>query len=208
LADCRIYLITPPIVDPAAFAPVLASALDAGDCACLLLRTGDVSDDAVLRAAEILRPIAQSRDVAILLNDRPDLARRADCDGVHIDRGDGRIKAARATIGNNAILGVACRDSRHLAMEAGEAGADYVAFGAFFPTESEEISAHADIDLLSWWSEMMEVPCVATGGVTPANCGELVRAGADFVAVGASVWNHPTDPASAVRDFIRAIEEA
>lgn len=208
MADCRLYLITPPVLDPAAFAPVLAAALDAGDCACVQLRLKNVPDDAVSRAAEVLCPVAQSRGVAFILNDRPDLARRANCDGVHIGQGDGTIKAARVAVGAGSIVGVTCRDSRHLAMVAGEAGADYVAFGAFHPTDTKDAPTRADPEILSWWSEMMEVPCVAIGGITPANCGDLVRAGADFLAVCASVWSHPAGPAAAARDFLRAIEEA
>lgn len=208
MADCRLYLVTPAVLDPAAFAPQLAAALDAGDCACLQLRLKDADDDTVRRAVDVLRPVAQSRDVAFILNDRPDLAAQTGCDGVHVGQHDTPYKKARSIVGPQAIVGVTCHDSRHLAMVAGEDGADYVAFGAFFPTETKDAPAHAEPELLTWWSELMEVPCVAIGGITPENCGALVRAGADFLAVVGAVWNHAEGPAAAVRAFIRAIDEA
>jgi thiamine-phosphate pyrophosphorylase len=202
---CRLYLITPQALDPASFAPLLASALDAGDVACLQLRLKDVSDDAVRRAADLLRPIAQERGVAFLMNDRPDLAAASGCDGVHVGQQDAPYREARRLLGPGAIVGVTCHASRHLAMEAGEMGADYVAFGAFFPTSTKEVEHHAEADILSWWQELMEIPCVAIGGITPDNCGALVKAGADFVATSAAVWTHPQGPAAAVQAFNRAI---
>lgn len=128
---CRLYLITPPRLEPTAFSDTLAQALDAGDVAAVQLRLKDVDDDAICRAAEVLAPIAQSRDVAFIMNDRPDLAQRTGCDGVHVGQQDASYKDARALLGPSAIVGVTCHDSRHLAMEAGDQGADYVAFGAF-----------------------------------------------------------------------------
>lgn len=201
MADCRLYLITPPTLDPKAFAPTLAAALDAGDVACVQLRLKDVPDDVVRRAVEVLRPVAQSRDVALILNDRPDLAAATGCDGVHVGQEDMPYREARRVMGKDAIVGVTCHDSRHLAMEAGEDGADYVAFGAFFPTSTKEPKAKAEPELLTWWQEMMEVPCVAIGGITVDNGRVLVEAGADFLAVCGGVWNHPEGPAAAVRAF-------
>jgi thiamine-phosphate pyrophosphorylase len=207
--DCRLYLITPPAFEPAAFSEDLKRALDAGDVASLQLRLKDVPDDAIRRAAEALAPIAQSRGVAFLMNDRPDLARELGCDGVHVGQGDAPYREARRVVGPDAIVGVSCQGSRHLAMEAAEAGADYVAFGPMFPTSTKPDAGDvAEIELLSWWAELFEVPCVAIGGITPANCGALVRAGADFLCVISAVWGHPDGPAAAVRDFERAIAEA
>jgi len=208
LADCRLYLVTPPAFEPAAFAHQLAAALDAGDVACVQLRLKGCDDDTIRRAADALRPIAQDREVAFIMNDRPDLARETGCDGVHIGQEDMGYEQARRIVGKDAIVGVTCHDSRHLAMVAGEAGADYVAFGAFFPTATKDPKARAEPDILSWWQEMMEIPCVAIGGVTPENCGELVRAGADFIAAVSSVWQHPDGPAAAVRAFNEAISRA
>ena len=208
MSACRLYLITPPALDPDSFAPLLASALDAGDVACLQLRLKDIPDDAIRRAAEVLRPIAQERNVAFLMNDRPDLAAATGCDGVHIGQQDAPYREARRLLGPDAIVGVTCHASRHLAMEAGELGADYVAFGAFFPTSTKEVQHQADPEILSWWQELMEIPCVAIGGITPANCGTLVRAGADFVASSAAVWGHVEGPAAAVQAFNRAIAAA
>ncbi len=198
---CRLYLITPPALEPRTFADVLKRALDAGDVASLQLRLKDVSDEEIARAVEILMPIAQRADVAFILNDRSDLAAALGCDGVHIGQEDGTYEAARAAVGKNAIVGVTCHNSRDLAFEAGEAGADYVAFGAFFPTETKEAKTHADIELLQWWAENMVVPVVAIGGITVENAAPLVAAGADFLAVSSGVWNHAEGPAAAVKRF-------
>ncbi|QCO14244.1 thiamine phosphate synthase [Azospirillum brasilense] len=205
---CRLYLVTPPALEPAAFAPKLTEALDAGDVACVQLRLKDCSDDAVRRACDALRPIAQDRGVAFILNDHPELARETGCDGVHVGQKDTPYAQARRIVGNDAIVGVTCHDSRHLAMEAGEAGADYVAFGAFFPTTTKDAEFKAEPELLRWWSELMEVPCVAIGGITQENCGPLVSAGADFLAVVGAVWNHPDGPGAAVKALNAAIAAA
>jgi thiamine-phosphate pyrophosphorylase len=205
---CRLYLVTPPALEPRAFAETLARALDAGDVAALQLRLKDVDDDALRRAIDVLRPVAQSRDVAFLLNDRADLAARTGCDGAHLGQEDGDHAAARRLLGPDAMLGISCNGSRHLAMQAGETGADYVAFGAFFPSGTKQTEHSADTELLSWWSEMFELPCVAIGGITPANCAPLVRAGADFLAVVSAVWNHPEGAAAGVRAMNAAIAAA
>ncbi|HYD29728.1 MAG TPA: thiamine phosphate synthase [Azospirillaceae bacterium] len=201
MADCRLYLVTPPALEPAQFAPVLASALDAGDIACVQLRLKEVDDDTIRRACQALAPVAQSREVAFILNDRPDLAREMGCDGVHIGQMDTPYREARKIMGPDHIVGVTSHDSRHFAMEAAEAGADYVAFGAFFPTTTKPSDYRPEPELLQWWSELMEVPCVAIGGITPDNCRPLVEAGADFLAVVTAVWNHPEGPAAAVKAF-------
>jgi thiamine-phosphate pyrophosphorylase len=143
--------------------------------------------------------------VAVILNDRPDLAAALGCDGVHVGQGDAPVAQARRLMGPHAMIGATCHDSRHLAMEAAEAGADYVAFGAFFPTATKETTHRPDPEILTIWQETMEVPCVAIGGITPDNAGDLARAGADFVAVSAAVWKHPEGPAAAVRAFDRAL---
>jgi len=208
MSDCRLYLITPPRIDLATFPALLASTLDAGDVACVQLRLKDVSDDAIRQAIDALRPIVQQREVAFILNDRPDLAAAGGCDGVHVGQEDASYAQARRIVGRDAIVGVTCHDSRHLAMVAGEDGADYVAFGAFFDTTTKEPKAHAEPEILSWWQEMMEIPCVAIGGITVENCTALVKAGADFLAVSGGVWNHPEGPAAAVVAFNAAIAAA
>jgi len=205
---CRLYLITPPALEPAAFAPLLRAALDAGDVAALQLRLKDADDDAIARAVEALLPLTAAHDVALILNDRPDLAARLGCDGVHVGQDDAPYAEARRLMGPDRTVGVTCHDSRHLAMTAAEDGADYVAFGAFFPTATKQAKTQAGIELLAWWSELMEVPCVAIGGITAANCGALVAAGADFLAVSAGIWAHPEGPAAAVRAFEGAIAAA
>jgi len=204
----RLYLVTPSTFDPAPFADRLAEALDAGDVACVQLRLKGADDDAIRRAADRLRPVAQQRDVAFLMNDRPDLALATGCDGVHVGQEDASYAEARQILGLGRIIGVTCHASRHLAMEAAEAGADYVAFGAFFPTTSKDAQHHADPEILRWWSEIMTVPCVAIGGITPENCAPLVAAGADFLAVISAVWDHPQGPGGAVKAFVKAIAVA
>ncbi|MGZ9098131.1 MAG: thiamine phosphate synthase [Brevundimonas sp.] len=203
---CRLYLITPPAIpDLAAFARDLDAALGAGDVAALQIRLKDLDDAAVLAAVAALKPVAQARGVAVILNDRPDLAARSGCDGVHLGQTDASVAEARRLMGPDAMIGVTCHDSRELAMDAAEAGADYVAFGAFFPTETKTTTHRPEPEILSIWQETVEIPCVAIGGITAATAGELARAGADFVAVSAAVWTHPGGPAEGVRALDRAL---
>lgn len=198
---CRLYLITPPKLDAKAFSENLKRALDGGEVASLQLRLKQVSDDEILRAGETLLPVAQSADVAFILNDRPDLAAKLGADGVHIGQEDGSYAEARAEMGPERIIGVTCHESRHLAMEAAENGADYVAFGAFFPTQTKAPKTRADVELLRWWAQTMLVPSVAIGGITVENATPLIEAGVDFLAVSAGVWNHAKGPAAAVQRF-------
>jgi len=198
---CRLYLITPPVLDLATFAPALSDALAGGDVACVQLRLKGVSDAEVLRIGAALKPIVQNADAAFILNDRPDLAVKLDADGVHVGQSDARYAEARAALGRERIVGVTCHNSRHLAMEAAEAGADYVAFGAFYQTGTKQPAHWAEPDLLEIWSEIAETPCVAIGGVTTQNAAPLVAAGADFLAVSAGVWAHPRGPRAAVAAF-------
>ena len=204
---CRLYIVTPPAIELPAFADALAAALDAGDVAAVQLRLKDQPDDALKRAIDALRPVVQSRGVALIMNDRPDLAVAHGCDGAHVGQEDTPAKEARRILGD-LMLGVTCHDSRDLAMTAGDDGADYVAFGAFFPTGSKEAKTRADPEILRWWSDLMELPCVAIGGITAANCAPLVQAGADFLAVVTAVWNHPAGPGEGVRALNRAIAAA
>ncbi len=203
--SCRLYLISPPALDPEAFREPLAAALDAGDVACVQLRLKGWDNDAIRRACDLLRPVVRERGVAFILNDRPDLAADTGADGVHIGRDDGTYGEAREKVGPDAIVGVTCHDSRHLAMEAAEQGADYVAFGAFFPTTTKRAKTRAKPEILKTWSMTTTVPCVAVGGISPKNCIPLVGAGADFIAVSAAVWNFADGPAAAVRAFGKAI---
>ncbi len=204
---CRLYLVTPPALEPTTFRDRLAAALDGGDVGAVQLRLKDASDDAIRRAIDILRPVAHARDVAFLLNDRPDLARAQGCDGAHVGADDMPPTQARGVLGE-LQLGVSCYDSRDAAMRAGEAGADYVAFGAFFASATKDTDIRADPELLRWWSELMELPVVAIGGIDAGNCAPLVRAGADFLAVAGAVWNHPAGAAAGVAALNDAIAEA
>jgi thiamine-phosphate pyrophosphorylase len=206
--DCRLYLITPPTLDDlAGFGRDLAAAFDAGDVAALQVRLKDAPDEVVAAAVDVVTPIAHARDAAVILNDRPDLAARLGCDGVHVGQSDASCAEARRLMGAGKMVGVTCHDSRHLAMEAAEAGADYVAFGAFFPTVTKDAPTRADPEVLSIWQESMQTPCVAIGGITAANAAGLAAAGADFLAVSAGVWAHPDGPAAAVKALNAAIAE-
>jgi thiamine-phosphate pyrophosphorylase len=200
-ATTRLYLITPPALDPDKFAKNLEDALAGGDVACLQLRLKDVDDDTIRRATRVLQPIAQERGVAFIMNDRPDLAAELDCDGVHVGEEDMPYAEARRLVGADRIVGVTCGDSRDRAIAAAEAGADYVAFGAFFPSGTKAAKHRASPDVLRDWSETTVVPCVAIGGITQPNCGPLLDAGADFLSVIGAIWNHPKGPREAVREF-------
>jgi thiamine-phosphate pyrophosphorylase len=202
--ECQLYLISPPSID-AAFGDRLKAAFDGGSVAAFQLRLKNVPDETILRAAEQIIPICAEREVAFIMNDRMDLAKQCGADGVHLGQADGDPRAARALLGPSVQIGVTCHGSRHLAMEAGEAGADYVAFGAFFPTTTKDAIYRPDPSILSWWSTLFELPCVAIGGITPDNARVLVEAGADFLAVSGSVWNDPQGPGAAVRAFDKVL---
>ena len=204
----RVYLITPENFLPLPFADLLAAALDAGDVAAVQLRIKDVSDSVWKRTIDVLRPVTQARNVAFLLNDRADLVVQTGCDGAHVGQDDIPAREARRMMGPDLTLGVTCKGSRDLAMTAGEDGADYVAFGAFFPSTTKLVTNQVDPEILRWWAELMEIPSCAIGGITPENCGPLVRAGTDFLAVVGCVWNHPDGPAAGVKALNRAIAEA
>ncbi len=198
----ELYLISPLDVE-GAFPDRLARALDAGPVAAFQFRVKGLDDHAAARLAEPLQRICSDREVAFIINDSVSLAKRLGADGVHLGQKDGDVREARERLGRDAQIGVTCHDSRHLAMAAGEAGADYVAFGAFFPSATKETEFAAGLDLLEWWQGIFELPCVAIGGITPANCGPLVQAGADFIAVSNAVW--AGDEAAAITAFHEAI---
>lgn len=196
---CELYLISPLDVG-GAFPDLLKAALSAGPVAAFQLRVKGMDEHAVARLAEPLQRICADADTAFIVNDSIALAKRLGADGVHLGQGDGDAREARAILGPSAQIGVTCHDSRHLAMEAGEKGADYVAFGAFYPTTTKPTDHRPDPRLLSWWTSLFEVPCVAIGGITPANAAPLIAAGADFIAVCSAVWGSG-DPASEVAKF-------
>lgn len=209
---CRLYLITPAQIDDAgSFCAELENLLVAGqgtasEIACLQLRLKNVPDETVLAMARAILPVAHKYDCAFLINDRPDLAKSAGADGAHIGQSDMAYARARDMLGPEASIGVTCHASRHLAMQAGEAGADYVAFGAFYPTTTKEVSHQAEPEILTAWSQMTTVPCVAIGGITPENARPLVAAGADFLAVSGTIWHHPGGPAVAMEAFAAVLD--
>lgn len=197
---CKLYLISPAVTDDG-FPDVLAAALDGGPVAAFQLRLKGIDEDAIARAAEPLQRICAERDIAFIINDSMRLAKKLGADGVHLGQGDGDPREARRLLGPSVQIGVTCHDSRHLAMEAGEAGADYVAFGAFYPTTTKETLHRPDPAILSWWTTLFELPCVAIGGITADNAQPLVEAGADFLAVSSAVWNHEGGPGAGVAAF-------
>ena len=205
MAVSELYLISPLDVG-GDFPARLEAALSGGPVAAFQFRVKDVDQHEAARLAEPLQAICAAHDCAFIVNDSIALAKRLGADGVHLGQGDGDVREAREALGREAQIGVTCHDSRHLAMEAGEAGADYVAFGAFFPSTTKASEHRPDLDLLTFWQTVFELPCVAIGGITPGNCGPLVTAGADFLAVSAAIWDG--DPAANVAAFHRAIEAA
>lgn len=198
---CRLYLITPPVFETAVFAEQLKLALSGGDVACVQLRMKDADDAAVLEAGRALMPLVQTAGAAFIINDRPDLTAALGADGVHVGQQDAPYAEARRLLGKDRIVGVTCHASRHLAMSAADAGADYVAFGAIYETGTKEAPARAGLDLITWWHELFETPCVAIGGITTGNAAPVIAAGADFLAVSAGVWRYPDGPKEAVRRF-------
>lgn len=205
MTDCQLYLISPLDVS-GAFPDRLARALDAAPVAAFQFRVKDIDEHEAVRLAEPLQEICAARDVAFIVNDSISLAKRLGADGVHLGQSDGAVADARERLGREAQIGVTCHASRDLAMEAGEAGADYVAFGAFFPSTTKQTEHLADLETLRWWQRIMELPCVAIGGITPDNCASLVEAGADFLAVSHAVWGG--DEVAAVKAFAKVLGQA
>jgi len=206
---CLIYLITPArIHDLAAFAQHLGDVLDAAPVACVQLRLKDVTDAEIREAADRLLEVCHAREVPLIINDRADIAAEVGADGVHLGQDDGSVEDARKLLGHDADIGVTCHDSRHLAFTAGEAGANYVAFGAFFDSGTKDVEYKAELDLVMDWVEVSEIPCVAIGGITAENCGPIVKAGADFIAVSGAVWAHVDGPVAGVKALHQAIEAA
>ena len=202
---CQLYLISPLDVG-GPFPERLARALGAGPVAAFQFRVKGIDEHEAARLAEPLQRICGDADCAFIVNDSIALARRLGADGVHLGQEDGLVAEARERLGREVQIGVTCHASRHLAMQAGEAGADYVAFGAFFPSETKASEHCPDLELIEFWAAVFELPCVAIGGITPANCAPLVTAGADFLAVSHAVWGG--DEAAAVAAFHQAIADA
>lgn len=206
MTDARLYLITPSSFNLDDFAIELQNALEGGDVASLQLRMKESYDEDIIKAARTLMPICHAKDVAFIINDRPDIAQKVGADGVHVGQDDMNYKEAREILGPDKIIGVTCKDSKHLAMTAGEQGADYVAFGAFYPTPTKITTSVAHPSLLTWWQELFEIPCVAIGGITVDNATELANAGADFLAICGGVWDYKDGPKQAVHDLNQAIK--
>ena len=205
----QLYLISPLDVGggfPARLTRALTAMGADNPVTAFQFRVKDLDQHEAARLAQPLQEICAAHDVAFIVNDSISLAKRLGADGVHLGQDDGEVAEARQALGRDAQIGVTCHASRHLAMEAGEAGADYVAFGAFFPTTTKEVSHRAEPDILTWWQQIFEIPCVAIGGITPENCGPLIAAGADFLAVSGGVWNG--DEAAAIDAFAKAIDAA
>lgn len=205
MSDTRLYLISPSIFDLDTFSDQLTDALDGGDVASFQLRMKESEDDDIIAAAHVLMPICHAKDVAFIINDNPEIALQVGADGVHIGPEDITCKEAREIVGPDKIIGVTCKDSKHLSMTAGEQGADYVAFGAFYPTTTKITTTVVGTNVLTWWQDLFEIPCVAIGGITAENAGVLSEAGADFIAICSGVWDHKKGPKIAVKEINQAI---
>lgn len=207
MTDTRLYLITPSTFKLKEFSEALEQALEGGDVASVQLRMKDCGDEEIIKAANTLMPICHAKDVAFIINDRADIAKQVNADGVHIGQEDVTYQEARDIVGDNQIIGVTCKDSKHMSMTAGEQGADYVAFGSFYPTATKITTSTATTETLTWWQDLFEIPCVAIGGITVDNAGVIAKAGADFIAVCAGVWEYPEGPKAAVKKFNEIIKK-
>ena len=208
----KLYLITPPqIADPIMFRDQLLEFLNPDEVACLQIRmktsSGEFDRKSTHAVAEALLGPLKELEIDLIINDCPETAKELGADGVHVGLEDTTVKDARNILGEGKIVGATCKQSRHIAMEAGEAGADYVAFGSFYSSSTKTDTTPASIEILSWWQALMELPCIAIGGVAPDNAAPLVRAGADFIAASASIWNHPQGPAFSVKEFNNLFDE-
>lgn len=199
---CQIYLLTPPLIpDMDAFLKELEAAISAAPVACLQIRLKDLEDSALIQAGKAIVPICHQYGVDVLLNDRPDLVDAIGADGAHIGQDDMDYFSSRELLGGDAIIGVTCHNAKSLAFEAAEAGADYVAFGAFFETSTKDPKTRAELEILQWWQEAVVIPSVAIGGITVDNAKQVIEAGADFIAVCSGVWDYKDGPAKAVSQF-------
>lgn len=199
IETCQIYLLTPPVIeDVPVFCETLKTTLEAAPVACLQIRLKDLEDSALVQAGLAITAVCHAAGVEVILNDRPDLVEQIGADGAHIGQEDMDYYSSREVLGGDAILGVTCHNSKELAFAAAKAGADYVAFGAFFETPTKAAKAHAELEILTWWHEAVEIPSVAIGGITVDNAQAVIAAGADFIAVCSGVWSHPDGPAAAV----------
>lgn len=201
MSNCLLYLISPPLIEIGAFKQKLEKVLETGVVSVFQLRLKDVGDEKIVEAGLALKEICHKNNVQFILNDRADLAKKIDADGVHLGQNDGAYENAREILGDDKIIGVSCYNSLDRAMEFGDKGANYVAFGAFYPTDTKQDASKADIDILNIWSESSDVPCVAIGGIDTENCKNLIDSGADFIAVISSVWNNPYGEVATVNKF-------
>ncbi len=202
ITPCQIYLLTPPVIDDIdAFCTRLKSTLSGGHVAVVQIRLKDLDDSALIQAAKSISHICQAAGVSVVLNDRPDLAVKIGADGAHIGQDDMDYFSSRDVLGGDAILGVTCHNSKELAFAAANAGADYVAFGAFFETSTKTPKSRAKLEILSWWQEAVEIPSVAIGGITVDNAAQVIEAGADFIAVCAGVWDYKDGPEAALKQL-------
>ena len=196
---CQLYLLTPPVIeDVPAFCEILKETLAAAPVACLQIRLKDLENSALIQAGTAITEICHAAGVEVILNDRPDLVAKIGADGAHIGQDDMDYFSSREVLGGDAIIGVTCHNSKELAFAAAKAGADYVAFGAFFETPTKTPKTRAEVEILSWWHEAVEIPSVAIGGITVDNAEAVIAAGADFIAVSSGVWAYPDGPAAAV----------
>lgn len=203
----QIYLISPPRIDDIdAFLNQLDEVIAAGVISVFQLRLKDIENREIVLMGKKIVPKLQEAGIAVIINDNPRIAKDLHADGVHLGQEDGDFNEARKLLGKDAIIGITCHNSKHLGMEAAEAGADYVAFGAFYPTQTKEVIHHAEIEILEWWQDIMEIPCVAIGGINIDNALPIINAGADFIAISSGVWNYEGGIKTVLQKFQTLIE--
>ncbi|KAF0106543.1 MAG: thiamine-phosphate pyrophosphorylase [Hyphomonadaceae bacterium] len=205
----QLYLISPPKIDDVLkFQKTLDEIIAVGEIACFQLRLKEIENRDIAKIGKEIFPILQDAGIACIMNDNARLARDTHADGVHLGQSDGTIKEAREILGKDATIGVTCHNSTHLGLVAAEQGADYVAFGAFYETQTKISAPRAELEILKWWQDVMEIPCVAIGGITPENALPIINAGADFIAVSSAIWNNPQGPAQAVIKYNEVVKKA
>lgn len=200
-----IYLITPQKIDLTKFKEDFKEVLESGYVSCVQLRLKNYDDEFILQAAKTLLNISKYYDVPLLINDRPDLAKKAGANGVHLGQSDVSPVLARKMLGEKSLIGVSCHNSINLACNAVNLGANYVAFGAFFKSISKNTEFVAETSILEWWKTISHVPSIAIGGINIKNFRELLMKGADHIAVISSIWSHPKGPAFAMTEYTKEI---
>lgn len=201
----QIYLISPPQIELKDFSLKLENALKTGFVPSFQLRLKNYSPSEIKKISQEIKKICDENNCLFLLNDFYEIALEVGASGVHVGIDDKKISQIRQNSPKNFVIGASCYDSKHLAMEAGEQGADYISFGAFFETQTKISRGKPTVEILNWASEILNLPIVAIGGINDKNCVELVKNGADFLAVISYVWQHPEGVEVAIKNLYQQL---